>query len=191
MKYIKKLVGKKCYLAPLRIEDAARYTEWLNNLDVVMHMHLLPQQITLQNEKEFLEEACKGKDFVFGIIDTKKNELIGNCGLTQVDWVHRHAVYGIFIGNKQYWSKGYGEEATKLVLDYGFNILNLNNILLSVDENNRRGIRCYEKCGFKPIGARRNARTICGEKFNVILMDVLPEEAASLYIQAKYTKSKK
>jgi len=90
---------------------------------------------------------------------------------------------GIAIGEKAYWNKGYGQDATKLLLDYGFNLLNLNNIMLGVFSFNERAVNCYRKVGFKEIGRRRQARIIGGKKFDVILMDILAEEFESVYVK--------
>ena len=56
------------------------------------------------------------------------------------------------IGNKDFWDRGYGTEAVRLLLRFGFLTLNLNNIRLTVHSFNERAIRCYEKCGFKRCG---------------------------------------
>ena len=69
-----------------------------------------------------------------------------------VNHIFRKAELGIFVGEKEYWGKGYGTEATELLLDFAFNILNLNSIMLIVNSFNERAIKSYEKCGFKLIG---------------------------------------
>jgi len=93
-----------------------------------------------------------------------------------LDHINRTAEVGIFIGEKSCWNKGYGEEAMRLLLDYAFNILNLESIMLNVYAFNTRAIRCYRKIGFKEIGRRRRARRIQGTSYDIIYMDLLAEE---------------
>jgi RimJ/RimL family protein N-acetyltransferase len=83
---------------------------------------------------------------------------------------------GIFIGEKSYWNRGYGEEALRLLMDYAFNLLNLNNLMLNVYAFNSRAINCYKKIGFKEVGRRRQARRIQGKSYDIIYMDILAEE---------------
>ena len=90
---------------------------------------------------------------------------------------------GMVIGEKSYWDKGYGQEATKLLLDFAFNLLNLNSIMLGTFSFNERAIRCYEKVGFKEIGRRRQTRIIRDFKYDTILMDMLAEEFESVYLR--------
>ena len=66
--------------------------------------------------------------------------------------------YKKLVGEKEYRDKGYGQDATKLLLDYGVNLLNLNSIMLGTFSFNERAINCYKKVGFKEIGRRRQAR---------------------------------
>lgn len=176
MKYIKKVVGEKCYLSHMLVDDTEQFTAWLNDLDVTVTMAIADQIITAENEKEFLLDINKKGEYIFSIVDLKTDKLIGSCGLHGVNDRHHNAIFGICIGNKKYWNKGYGTEATKLILDYGFNILNLNNIALTVYSFNKKAVKCYEKCGFKLIGRRRKERLIGGQYHDVIWMDILAEE---------------
>jgi RimJ/RimL family protein N-acetyltransferase len=175
MKYFKKITGQKVYLAPINLGDAEKYTEWLNDLEVSINLTMAPQIISLEKEKETLERLSK-EQYVFSIVTLDKEELIGNCGLMGVNLIHRTAELGIFIGNKNYWGKGYGSEAIKLLLDFAFNLLNLNSVLLRVHSFNKRALKCYEKCGFKEIGRRREAFIIGSKKYDDIYMDILASE---------------
>jgi RimJ/RimL family protein N-acetyltransferase len=175
MKYFKKMVGKRCYLSPMNTEDAEKYTVWLNDMEVAQYLTMAYQIISLEKEKEYLEKFSKeGENFA--IVEGKSDELIGGCGLKNLDHLNRSAEIGIFIGEKSYWNKGYGEEALRLLLDYCFNILDLHNIMLNVFAFNTRAIHCYQKIGFKEIGRRRQARRIQGTSYDVLYMDILAQE---------------
>jgi len=77
--------------------------------------------------------------------------------------------------------KGYGTEALSLLLDYGFKALNLHNIFLSVYSFNERAKKSYEKIGFKIIGIKREALLRDMERYDIILMDILPNEFYEKY----------
>jgi RimJ/RimL family protein N-acetyltransferase len=83
---------------------------------------------------------------------------------------------GIFIGNKQYWNKGFGQEALGLLTDYGFQSLNLNNIMLTVFSFNKRAIKCYEKAGFKQFGVRKESKIVNETKYDEIYMQILRKD---------------
>jgi RimJ/RimL family protein N-acetyltransferase len=172
--YFKKMIGKKCYLSPISIDDADKYTEWLNDNEITQYLSLYPVMISLQGEKELLLSIAKGQNYA--IIDLPTNVLIGNCGFVDIDTINRTAEVGIFIGNKDYLNKGYGKEALALLVTYGFNALNLRNIMLKVYSFNKRAIRCYENIGFKIIGKRRNAIERNQNIHDILFMDILYED---------------
>ncbi len=183
MTYYKKLVGEKCYLSPCRIDDAEKWTEWFNDLAVTLPLGdeaYTPS--SPDSEREAIEGIIKSKAHIFTIVDLPEDVPLGRCLLFNVDHINRSAMLGIFIGEKAYWVKGYGREAVKLLLDYGFNLLNLNSIMLGVFSFNQRAIRSYQKIGFKEIGRRRQARIVGQQKFDVIFMDILAEEFESVYV---------
>jgi RimJ/RimL family protein N-acetyltransferase len=95
--------------------------------------------------------------------------------------VNRSAMLGIVVGAKMDWDKGFGGEATRLLLDYAFNLLNLHSVMLGTFEFNQRAVRAYEKIGFHRIGVRREARIIAGKQWGVILMDMLESEFRQKY----------
>jgi RimJ/RimL family protein N-acetyltransferase len=172
--YFKKMVGNKCYLSPMDLNDSEKFTEWLNDLELTINLTLYNSVINEENEKSFLLELSKKHNY--SIIDKEKNELIGNCGFVDIDTINQTAEVGIFIGNKNYWNKGYGTEALSLLIDYGFKALNLHNILIRVYDYNKRAKNSYEKIGFKQIGIRRESLYRNLEKHNIIYFDILPNE---------------
>ena len=188
MTYYKKMVGDKCYLSPCSSNDAEKWAEWFNDLEVTIPLGDEAYTPTSpDNERELIRDIAKNKYHFFSIVELETNTLIGRCILFDIDQVNGSAMLGTVIGEKAYWNKGYGQDATKLLLDYGFNLLNLNSIMLGAFSFNGRAINCYKRVGFKEIGRRRQARTISGKKFDVILMDILAEEFESMYV-SKFIK---
>lgn len=175
IKYFKKLVNTDLYLSPININDVEKLTEWVNDLNLAIYLSVAPGVFTIEKEREILEKLSN-EGHHFSIVKLSNDELIGICGLLNVDQVNKTAEVGIFIGNKKYWNKGYGTEAINLLLDYSFNLLNLNSIFLCVHSFNKRAIACYQKCGFKEIGIRREAYIVGGKKYDQIYMDILAIE---------------
>lgn len=177
MRYFRKIVGEKCYLSPVNPEDYKQYTEWLNDYEICVNLTIYQMNISIEKEKQFLDMISKSDDqHVYAIVDLEKDVLIGNCGLHDIDYENGTALFGIFIGDKSYWGKGYGKEATRLIIDYAFNILNLDNVMLKVYSFNRRAFELYKKIGFKEFGRLRECRFFAGEKYDEILMDIVMEE---------------
>ena len=188
MKYFRKLIGEKCYLSPVSFEDVEKYTEWVNDMETGLYLHLSSNIYDIDKERSALENTIR-QNKVFSIIDKDTNKAIGICGIHDISNVHRTGTFGIFIGDKSYWNQGYGTEATALILDFAFNVLNLNSIDLDVIDYNQRGIKCYEKCGFKFVGRRRQAIFMAGSFHDVLVYDILANEFISPYIIPLFKKT--
>ena len=104
------------------------------------------------------------------------NRHIGNCGLEGTDPTNRNACFGIFIGEPDARCQGYGTEATKLLLEYGFQELNLHRIYLTVFSFNDRARRSYEKAGFVLEGTRREDYYRHGRYHGTHVMGILKSE---------------
>ena len=185
MKYFKKLVGERIYLSPRNSSDVEKFTEWLNDFETTDYVGRSDAIMTLEEEKKYLESEPNPNARYFSIVTLENDELIGTISLEKISGIHRTAVLGIFIGNKDYRSKGYGTEAIKLLLDYGFNYLNLNSIRLDLMEFNERALKCYQKCGFKEYGRQRKCRFVNGKYYDIISMDILAEEFTESFIKNK------
>lgn len=179
--YFKKLIGDKVYLSPIDKNDYVKYIEWVNDMEVSMGMIFATKLIDEESEKNVLERLSKS-EFNFAVITNKTNEAIGNVGFPSIDYINHIGEVGIFIGNKNYWGNGYGRQALELLIDFGFNLLNLNNIYLKVYSYNNPAINCYKKIGFKEAGKLREAKTIAGIKYDEIYMDILAKEFKSSYV---------
>lgn len=184
MKYFKKLVGDNIYLSPRSVEDAEKFTEWLNDFETTDYIGRSGAIVTVESEKEYLEEHIRD-EANFVIVNLSNEEIIGTIGLLNINHLQRTAVLGIFIGDKTSRNKGYGTESIKLLLDYGFNYLNLNNIKLDLMEFNERALACYKKCGFKEYGRRRKCNFINGKYYDTIEMDILRDEFKGNFIRNK------
>jgi RimJ/RimL family protein N-acetyltransferase len=171
------LIGTKIYLRPLEREDAPLLVPWVNDAEITRTLERLYRPLNLQAEVDFIERIYKSEhDVVFGIVVKETDVLIGVTGLHQMDFKNRRAVFGIFIGEKSVWGKGYGTEATALITGYAFETLNLNRVGLEVYEDNERGIRAYERVGFQREGVLRQMMYREGRYWNTILMSLLREE---------------
>jgi len=191
MQYFKKLVGDRIYLSPKSTAEEAieKFTEWLNDFQVTDFTGRSGQMVTLAGEKEWLEKAARSMENKnFDIVELKGNTLIGTVGLEHFNWVNRSAVLGIFIGEKDFRSNGYGTEAIRLVLEYGFRYLNLHSIRLDLLSINERAHKCYLKCGFKDTGCSREAVFINGTYYDTFHMDILENEFEGEYIRNKNIK---
>jgi RimJ/RimL family protein N-acetyltransferase len=186
--YFKKLIGKKCYLSPIDANDAEKFTEWLNDMEVLVNLQLYSGIIGLENEKVLLSNLAKEHNY--SIIDLETEKLIGNCGFLDIEHLNQTAEAGIVIGDKSFWNKGYGAEALSLLIDYGFKALNLHNIMLRVWEPNERAVKCYEKIGFKQIGKRREALHRNLERQDIIYMDILPKDFYEKYNCRKWIENR-
>ena len=176
MKYFKKLVGKNIYLSPISLDDIDIYTKWLNDLDVTDGLGANSRITSVLSEKNWIDKTLDSKDIVFAIIDIKTDTILGNCGYNKIDNIRRTGNVGIFIGDKNNRGKGFGEEALKLLVGYGFDYLNLNNIDLGVFSFNEAAIKCYKKVGFKTYGVRHEVYNLKGVMYDEVFMEILEKD---------------
>jgi RimJ/RimL family protein N-acetyltransferase len=175
--------GKLVYLRPLEVADAQRYCEWLNDREVTRHLQARYQLSLLAEEAWLRERGAQQMSYGSGgnfAVETKDGTHIGSVGFHYVNPENRKATLGIVIGDKRFWSKGYGTDIMRTMLRFGFEEMNLRRIDLSVDADNARAIACYRKCGFVEEGRLREHRYARGAYSDQLWMGILREEFRKL-----------
>ena len=173
------VVGDKVALGPLRKDLAASYARWTNQIDVRRGQDYLGISTPERAEKwvdDMIKEGSEGKPKTveFTIYDRSDGAPVGTVGLLDIEYAHGIAGFGIEIGERR--GTGLGTEATRLVLDYGFHVLHLRNVMLEVLDWNAAGLAAYERAGFRRIGIRRRAVMSRGRRTDLVLMDAVPED---------------
>ncbi len=168
--------------APDAEQDLAALRAWSRDAEFLRLFGSNPvRPWTAAGIKKELEEIL-GKDepnpnvFAFHIRAREGGQLIGMCDLTVDYWAHREAWAAIGLGDRDYWGKGYGTDAMRLLLRYAFQELNLWRVSLGVFGYNTRALRSYEKCGFVVEGALRQRLRRDGQWHDMVIMAVLREE---------------
>ena len=183
--------GERVALGPLRRDLLPLYQRWMNDPAVVRTVWASLRPLLLEDEQQWYDQKIGATDTVlFQVYIRDGWRPIGNAGLLELEHQHGVAQFGILIGEKDCWDQGYGTEATRLILDYAFNVLGLHNVMLSVYDYNRRGVRAYEKAGFKVIGRRRQALRLGHKRHDVIFMDALATEFESPVLQRLYVEGR-
>jgi len=174
--YFEKIPGEQIYLSPIDSDDLERYVKWLSDIEITRWLGTVSNVVTLANERAWIENTTKATDqYHFGIVLREENRLLGGVSLMDGQLIDRSATLGIFIGEAEDRSKGYGAETIRLLVDYCFRWLGLRNIDLHVSSGNAQAIACYKKAGFQEYGRRHGAVFAGGQWYDDILMGTLAE----------------
>lgn len=174
------LKGERIRLRPLQVEDIPRIHEhsqdpeiWVLNCD---YPHVSP----LESAHAFYESWTKFDDNMAPFAIEADGKYIGNCLLMNLKHRHRNAELGIVIGDRAYWGRGYGREAVKMLLAYGFRDIGLHRIEAFPHERNPRSIGCLKSCGFQEEGRARKVLWSAGEWLDVVQLSILEDEWKTL-----------
>jgi len=168
----------RIYLRSLELSDVDRIVVWRNDIEVTSSLGGNTYFTSTLRELEWLKKIILNdeKNIRLAICITSDNQHIGNINLTSINWINQCAEFSIMIGDKSQWGKGYGKEATKLILKYAFAELNLNRVYLTVREDNNNAIKLYKKNGFIEEGIQRKALFKNNNFINILMMSILKTE---------------
>jgi RimJ/RimL family protein N-acetyltransferase len=173
------IVGEKVALGPDRREILPLMYRWLNDFEVSILSGDLVRPVTMESLEAEYERDSKNehRDWVsFIIYERATMRIIGITDLRKIEMRSRTATFGILIGEKDCWNKGYGTETTALMLDYGFTALGLHNIMLDTYSYHEAAIRAYTRAGFHMIGRRREVHRWGDRVYDEVMMDCLSTE---------------
>lgn len=175
------LVGERVRLRSLHDEDLPHLARWETDpaTTATLSSWVLPPSEASARER--IEKWCANdKDDVGFAIETLADPpvLVGSIQLAGARPKNRCATLGIALG-REHVGRGYGTDATRVIVDYAFREMGLHRIQLTVAPFNQAGIRAYEKAGFVEEGRRRDAVWHDGQWYDEVLMSLLDHEWAA------------
>jgi diamine N-acetyltransferase len=163
--------GERVALGPLRRDLIPLLTRWVNDLAITRNIGFVTP-ITIEQETAWYEQMTSDpSEITFLLYERATMRPVGTTGLSHIQYGDRSAMFGIFIGEPDARGRGYGTEATRLLLDYAFTALGLHNVGLEVAEWNVVGQRAYTRAGFRVCGRRRQCWQMGGRHWDEIHMD--------------------
>ncbi|GCE22462.1 GNAT family N-acetyltransferase [Dictyobacter kobayashii] len=176
------ITGEKVALGPIRRDQIPIYHRWINDFAVLRTLHI-PRPSTLEEIQAYfdkdVEEERQRRVIHFTVYERTTLTPIGRVDLEEISYRDRRAEFGIEIGEADYRGRGYGTEATRLMLDYAFTGLGLHNIGLQTWEYNLAAQAAYKKAGFREVGRRRQCKFMGGQLWDIVYMDCLSTEFVS------------
>lgn len=163
-----------------RVDDIEDDYDWRSDPDLAVFDGVPPLRMAWTDYKRIAESDLRhpiARQLTFSIVDPETDEHIGNCMYYDYDEFHGQAELGIMIGRREYWGKGYGSDAVRLLLQYMFENLHLKRVYLHTLKWNERAQKSFSKVGFTPV------REVTRNGHEFILMEVFPhteEEAPQL-----------
>ncbi|MFY0544387.1 GNAT family N-acetyltransferase [Brevibacillus sp. H7] len=174
------LEGEQVYLRPIGLEDTDLYFRMLFHPET-RRLTGTQKSFTREQIHRYIEGKSQDTSSLLLLIALREtDEVIGDIALQSIDSYNRNANIRIAI-EEPYQGKGYGSEAMKLMLDYGFGIVNLHRIELNVFAYNERATHVYEKIGFKKEGVQRDALYYNHQYHDSILMSILEDEFRAIH----------
>lgn len=170
--------GTLVSLRPWEMADLERNHRWVNDREMTRFL-TMRYEMSLAAEENFMRERTKTPvsfSAATFAIETKDGRHIGNCGLHDASPENRGATLGVFIGERECWGKGYGTDAVRTLVRFGFEEMNLNRVELHVFHFNERAMASYRKCGFVEEGRLRQHIYQEGVYHDLVVMAVLRDE---------------
>jgi RimJ/RimL family protein N-acetyltransferase len=172
------IIGERIVLREFRAEDISGIRAWCNDPQITRylsgrHTKPIPWEQSAEELDRFLRGDAGGVNLV--VAQKEGGRYMGQVSLFMIDHQARKAELAIVLGPESV-GQGYGSEAMRLLVAFGFDQINLNRIYLTVNAQNARAIRLYERSGFVREGVLRQDRYYNGQYEDVLMMSILREE---------------
>jgi ribosomal-protein-alanine N-acetyltransferase len=172
------LSGKRLYLRGLTRKDLrGAMFQWNNDRLVTRYLvrGAFPAELSCM-EREYDAMLANPREIELAVAAMADDRHVGVVGLHNINPITHAAEFRVLIGESSYWGQGYGTEATRLTLAYGFELLNLHKIFLGVNSEHTAAVRAYEKSGFVREGELRDEIFRNGRYYHAVRMSILEAE---------------
>ena len=172
------IIGKHTYLRAVEVTDLEKLRDWRNieEFRINFREH---RELNLKNQNDWYNKISGSTyDFMFLIVDIKTNETIGACGLLYTNWIIRSADFSFYIGkNNLYIDDLYAEDAARILINYGFQDLNLNKIWMELYEFDKKKLDFFQKIfKFQIDGKLRQNSFAKGQYWDSYIISLLKVE---------------
>ncbi|MGA4518084.1 GNAT family protein [Solibacillus sp. FSL W7-1472] len=175
---VHKLETERLLLRPLTFDDSDRIEELAGEYDVAKSTLNIPHPYPKGSASQFIESIQtaeqNNKIVMFAIINKETKLLIGLINLN-LSIPYQRGELAYWIG-KEYWGNGYGTDAAKALLEYGFNQLKLNKIFAASFTSNTGSWKVMEKIGLKYEGTLKQHVSSFGQFYDLTYYGLLKEE---------------
>ncbi len=154
--------GEKVILREKRLEDAENDYKWRSDPELATFDGVPPLRMSLNSYLSVFREELRypSRRHRTLAIEDYDGRHIGNCMYYDIDEGASQAELGILIGEREYWSKGYGTDAVNTLLHHIFSSTKLNRVYLHTLEWNIRAQKSFAKSGFVRIGEVKRSGNI-------------------------------
>lgn len=168
------ITGERVSLGPITRAHLSAMQRWFNDPDTLLTAGIGMMPWTMERLTGWYEAITASEEAVwFTVYGLPGHLQIGFAGLRSIDFESRSAEYAITLGEADARGQGLGTEVTRLIVNYAFNDLGLESILLDTVEYNHGARRAYEKAGFREIGRRSRAEAMGGQLWDIVLMEAV------------------
>ena len=141
------ILGEQTKLRPIERSDLPKIQTWRNSQSLTKYFREY-RLFSLDQKESWYDSMIKDNRFEFFIIEGEGKPL-GVTGITYIDWVNRHADVHFYIGDKNLWiDNAFSPEAFNLILDYGFDKLNLNKLWAEIYSIDKLKLKFFKDRGF-------------------------------------------
>jgi RimJ/RimL family protein N-acetyltransferase len=168
--------GSRVRLTSLEEADLPALFKWINDRELVLMSSAYKPVSAVEHRRWFDEIRERPDTYIFAIRMQDGSSPIGTCQLHDVNRAHRNAELQIRIGDANARGRGYGTEAVRLLVQFGFSELKLHRIHLHVFVSNTVAQRVYEKAGFVQEGLLRDAAFVEGRYVDMVVMSILNDD---------------
>ncbi len=149
------LETERLTLEPITVKFCSEeYVNWLNDIEIYKYLDN-GGDYTYKSLSDYLNKYAENPILFWAIIVNETNTHIGNIKIDPINKRNQIGEYGILMGDKQNWGKGYAKEASIAVINYIFSKLSLRKIVLGVIKDNTAAVKLYESLGFEVEGIYR------------------------------------
>jgi ribosomal-protein-alanine N-acetyltransferase len=147
------------------------YVSWINDIEVNTYLETRGNY-TLSLLKEYIQNQYNKEVYFWALHLKNSGSHIGNIKIDPINTQNNSGEYGVLIGDKSSWGKGYATEASHTIINYCFEELKLSKITLGVIEDNTNAVNLYKKIGFEIDGILKGTKAYNNKISNSLRMSL-------------------